>query len=141
MRVEAPELLLEVYIKQKLYKNYILNYSFSYPIPISNHSKNTVQLKSRHWRIFDSLNRNIIIDGEGVIGENPTIKPGDSFIYSSGCLITSPVGAMRGFYNMIDINNGKKFRAYIPTFKLNAPQALNDVLSGKNFGKQLIKIY
>ena len=69
--------------------------------------------------------RDIIIDGEGVIGENPTIKPGDSFIYSSGCLITSPVGAMRGFYNMININNGKKFRAYIPTFKLNAPQALN----------------
>ena len=106
-------------------KNYILNYSFSYTITISNHSKNTVQLKSRHWRIFDSLNRDIIIDGEGVIGKNPTLKPGDSFIYSSGCLITSPVGAMRGFYNMININNGKKFRAYIPTFKLNAPQALN----------------
>lgn len=107
------------------FKNYNLNFSFSYIIKITNHGKSTVQLKSRHWRIFDSLNCDIIIDGEGVIGEKPLIKPGDSFEYSSGCLITSPVGAMRGFYNMIDVNNGKKFRAYIPTFKLNAPQALN----------------
>ena len=107
------------------FKNYTLNYSFSYTITITNQSKSTVQLKSRHWRIFDSLNNDIIIDGEGVIGEKPTIGPGDSFLYSSGCLITSPVAAMRGFYNMININNGKKFRAYIPTFKLNAPQALN----------------
>ena len=107
------------------FKNYTLNYSFSYTITITNQSKNTVQLKSRHLRILDSLNNDIIIDGEGVIGEKPTIGPGDSFVYSSGCLITSPVGAMRGFYNMININSGKKFRAYIPTFKLNAPQALN----------------
>ena len=107
------------------FKNYNLNFSFSYIIKITNHGKSTVQLKSRHWRIFDSLNCDIIIDGEGVIGEKPLIKPWDSFEYSSGCLITSPVGAMRGFYNMIDVNNGKKFRAYIPTFKLNAPQALN----------------
>ena len=107
------------------FKNYTLNYSFSYTITITNQSKNTVQLKSRHWRIFDSLNNDIIIDGEGVIGEKPTIGPGDSFVYSSGCLLTSPVGAMRGFYNMININSGKKLRAYIPTFKLNAPQALN----------------
>jgi|TARA_B100000497_G_scaffold692_1_gene785 ApaG protein len=107
------------------FKNYILNYSFSYTISIKNQSKNSVQLKSRHWRIFDSLNSDIIIDGEGVVGEKPIIKPGDTHIYSSGCLITSTVGAMRGFYNMIDINTGKKFRAYIPTFKLNSPQALN----------------
>ena len=73
------------------FKNYTLNYSFSYTITITNQSKNTVQLKSRHWRILDSLNNDIIIDGEGVIGEKPTIGPGDSFVYSSGCLITSPV--------------------------------------------------
>ena len=107
------------------FKNYNLHFAFNYIIKITNQSKSTVQLKSRHWRIFDSLSSDIIIDGEGVIGEKPSIKPGDSYEYSSGCLITSPVGAMRGFYNMIDINNGKKFRAYIPTFKLNAPQALN----------------
>ena len=107
------------------FKNYNLHFAFNYIIKITNQSKSTVQLKSRHWRIFDSLSSDIIIDGEGVIGEKPTIGPGDSFVYSSGCLITSPVGAMRGFYNMININNGKKFRAYIPTFKLNAPLALN----------------
>lgn len=107
------------------FKNYILNYSFIYTVSILNQSKNSVQLKSRHWRIFDSLNSDVIIDGEGVIGEKPIIKPGDYHEYSSGCLIKSTVGAMRGFYNMIDINTGKKFRAYIPTFKLNSPQALN----------------
>ena len=107
------------------FKNYNLHFAFNYIIKITNQSKSTVQLKSRHWRIFDSLSSDIIIDGEGVIGEKPSIKPGDSYEYSSGCLITSPVGAMRGFYNMIDINNGKKFRAYIPTFKLTAPRALN----------------
>ena len=107
------------------FKNYNLHFAFNYVIKITNQSKNTVQLKTRHWRIFDSLSPDVIIDGEGVIGEKPLINPGDSYEYSSGCLITSPVGAMRGFYNMIDVNNGKKFRAYIPTFKLNAPQALN----------------
>ena len=116
---------VKVFFDGSYFKNYILNYSFSYTISISNQSKNSVQLKSRHWRIFDSLNTDIIIDGEGVIGEKPLISPGESFEYSSGCLISSPVGAMRGVYNMIDVNTGQKFRAYIPTFKLNAPQALN----------------
>jgi len=116
---------VKVFFDGSYFKNYILNYSFSYTISIVNQSKNSVQLKSRHWRIFDSLNSDIIIDGEGVIGEKPIIKPGDSHEYSSGCLIKSNVGAMRGFYNMIDINTGKKFRSYIPTFKLNSPQALN----------------
>ena len=116
---------VKVFFDGSYFKNYILNYSFSYTISILNQSKNSVQLKSRHWRIFDSLNSDIIIDGEGVIGEKPIIKPGDSYEYSSGCLIKSTVGAMRGFYNMIDINTGIKFRAYIPTFKLNSPQALN----------------
>tara|TARA_B100001079_G_C16358455_1_gene491711 strand:+ start:51 stop:437 length:387 start_codon:yes stop_codon:yes gene_type:complete len=107
------------------FKNYSLHFSFNYTIIITNQSKSTVQLKTRHWRVFDSLSSDIIIDGEGVVGKKPLLKPGDSYKYSSGCLITSPVGAMRGFYNMVDVNNGKKFKAYIPTFKLNAPQALN----------------
>ena len=116
---------VKVFFDGSYFKNYNLNYSFSYTISILNQSKNSVQLKSRHWRIFDSLNSDIIIDGEGLIGEKPIIKPGDSYEYSSGCLIKSTVGAMRGFYNMIDINTGIKFRAYIPIFKLNSPQALN----------------
>jgi len=107
------------------FKNYSLHFSFNYTIIITNQSKSTVQLKTRHWRVFDSLSSDIIIDGEGVVGKKPLLKPGDSYKYSSGCLITSPVGAMRGFYNMVNVNSGKKFKAYIPTFKLNAPQALN----------------
>ena len=116
---------VKVLLDGSYFNNYILNYSFSYTISIMNQSKNSVQLKYRHRWIFDSLNSNIIIDGEGVVGDKPISKPGDSDIYSSGCLITSTVGAMREFYNKIDINTGKKFRAYIPTFKLNSPQALN----------------
>ena len=71
------------------------------------------------------MSNDVIVDGDGVVGKKPLLNPGDSYQYNSGCLITSPVGAMRGFYNMIDVNSGQKFRAYIPTFKLNAPQALN----------------
>ncbi|KRO88065.1 MAG: Co2+/Mg2+ efflux protein ApaG [Cryomorphaceae bacterium BACL29 MAG-121220-bin8] len=107
------------------FKNYRLYFSFNYFVKITNQSNNAIQLQSRHWRIFDSLSSNIIIDGQGVIGQKPLIKPGENFKYSSNCLITSPVGAMRGFYNMININTGKKFRAYIPLFKLTAPIALN----------------
>lgn len=107
------------------FKNYKMHYAFGYTITIENQSKNAVQLTSRHWEIYDSLNELEILDGEGVIGKKPVIHPGDSHTYSSGCLLTSPIGAMKGHYNMVDFNANEKIRVYIPTFKLNAPFALN----------------
>ncbi|MBP6072079.1 MAG: Co2+/Mg2+ efflux protein ApaG [Flavobacterium sp.] len=107
------------------FKNYKLHFAFSYEITIENHSKDSVQLISRHWEIFDSLNNNEIVDGEGVIGKKPVLKPGESHTYSSGCLLSSPHGAMQGFFNMVNFTSTKNFRVIVPSFRLNAPFALN----------------
>ncbi len=107
------------------YKNYKMHFAFGYEITIENQSKDSVQLTSRHWQIFDALNSIEIVDGEGVIGKKPVLKPGESHTYQSGCLLSSPIGAMRGHYNMVNFTTTKKFRVFIPTFKLSAPFALN----------------
>ena len=107
------------------FKNYKLHFAFSYHITIENHSKDSVQLMTRHWEIFDSLNYNEIVDGEGVIGKKPVLKPGENYTYSSGCLLSSPFGAMRGYFNMINFTSTKSFKVIIPTFKLSAPFAIN----------------
>ncbi|HAI41428.1 MAG TPA: Co2+/Mg2+ efflux protein ApaG [Maribacter sp.] len=107
------------------FKNYKMHYAFGYTITIENQSKDAVQLTSRHWKIYDSLNDMETLDGEGVIGKKPVIQPGESHTYNSGCLLTSPIGAMKGHYNMVIMSIAQKFRVYIPTFKFSAPFALN----------------
>jgi ApaG protein len=107
------------------FKNYKLNFAFSYQINIENNSKDTVQLVSRHWEILDALNQIEIVDGEGVIGKKPVLKPGEKHNYSSGCLLSSPFGAMNGFFNMINFTTTRNFRVGVPTFRLSAPFALN----------------
>lgn len=107
------------------FKNYKIHFAFSYQITIDNQSKDSVQLNSRHWEIYDALNNKEIVDGEGVVGKKPVIKPGESHTYSSGCLLSSPIGAMNGFYNMVNFTSTKTFKVIIPTFKFSAPFALN----------------
>ena len=107
------------------FKNYKIHFAFSYVVTIENHSKDSVQLTSRHWEIFDSLNDIEIVDGEGVIGKKPVLKPGEQHTYSSGCLLSSPYGAMKGYFNMVNFTTTKSFRVIVPTFKMCAPFALN----------------
>lgn len=107
------------------FKNYKIHFAFSYQITIDNQSKDSVQLNSRHWEIYDALNNKEIVDGEGVVGKKPVIKPGKSHTYSSGCLLSSPIGAMNGFYNMVNFTTTKSFKVIIPTFRFSAPFALN----------------
>lgn len=107
------------------FKNYKIHYAFSYQITIENQSKDSVQLTSRHWEIYDALNNIEFVDGEGVVGKKPVIKPGEKHIYNSGCLLASPIGAMKGHYDMINFTSTKSFQVLIPTFKLSAPFALN----------------
>lgn len=107
------------------FKNYKIHFAFTYEVTIENHSKDSVQLNSRHWEIYDSLNDPEVVDGEGVIGKKPVLKPGEKHTYSSGCLLSSPFGAMRGYYNMVNFTTTKTFRVIIPTFRLSAPFALN----------------
>ena len=107
------------------YKESKLYYAFQYSVTIENQSKELVQLNSRHWSILDSLNDDKTVDGEGVIGKKPVLKPGEIHTYSSGCLLASPYGAMYGYYRMINLNSTKKFNVMIPVFKLSAPFSLN----------------
>ncbi|MEM6717880.1 MAG: Co2+/Mg2+ efflux protein ApaG [Bacteroidota bacterium] len=116
---------VETSFEGTFFKNYKMHFAFGYQITIENQSKDSVQLTSRHWQIFDALNNIEIVDGEGVIGKKPVLKPGESHTYQSGCLLASPIGAMRGHYNMVNFTTTKKFRVFIPTFKLSAPFALN----------------
>ncbi|HLN94220.1 MAG TPA: Co2+/Mg2+ efflux protein ApaG [Flavobacterium sp.] len=107
------------------FKNYKIHFAFSYEITIENHGKDSVQLITRHWEIFDSLSETEIVDGEGVIGKKPVLKPGETHTYSSGCLLSSPFGAMRGYFNMINFTSTRNFKVIVPTFKLSAPFAIN----------------
>ena len=102
-----------------------MHFAFGYKVTIENQSKDSVQLNSRHWVVLDALNNIEIIEGEGVIGKKPVLKPGESHTYTSGCLLASPFGAMQGHYNMVNFTTTNKFKVYIPAFKLSAPFALN----------------
>lgn len=100
------------------YRNYRLYYAFSYQVTIENQSNETVQLLERHWKIYDSLNKTEIVEGSGVIGKKPILKPSQKHTYQSNCFLTSPIGAMNGFYNMVSFSTTKIFKVYIPTFQL-----------------------
>ena len=116
---------VETSFEGTFYKNYKVHFAFGYKVTIENQSKDSVQLNSRYWKVLDALNNVDIVEGEGVIGKKPVLKPGESHTYNSGCLLTSPFGAMQGYYNMVNFSNTKKFKVIIPSFKLSAPFALN----------------
>jgi ApaG protein len=100
------------------YRNFRLYFAFSYEVTIENQSNDTVQLLDRQWMIFDSLNHNEVVEGSGVIGKKPILKPAQKYTYRSNCFLTSPIGAMKGFYNMVNFSNSNAFKVYIPTFQL-----------------------
>jgi len=106
-------------------KEQILHHAFLYSITIENQSKDVVQLLSRHWKILESVSRPQYINGNGVVGKKPIIRPGDSHTYQSGSLITSPLGSMSGTYIMINFTTAKKFNVEVPNFRLSVPYILN----------------
>lgn len=116
---------VETTFEGTFYRNYKIQFAFGYMVTIENQSKDSVQLNARHWTILDALNNVEIVTGEGVIGKKPVLKPGESHTYNSGCLLTSPFGAMQGYYSMVNFTTTKKFKVAIPAFKLSAPFALN----------------
>ncbi len=107
------------------YKHHRINYAYAYKVTIENTGKDAVQLISRYWKISDSLNNIEVVEGDGVIGLKPVLKPGETHSYSSGCLLLSPIGAMKGHYNMVNFATTKKFNVTIPSFRLIAPSAMN----------------
>jgi ApaG protein len=116
---------VETNFEGTFYKNYKIHFAFGYRITIENQSKDSVQLSSRFWKIKDALNKTEIVQGDGVVGKKPVLKPGESYTYNSGCLLTSPFGAMSGYYQMVNFTSTRKFKVTIPSFKLSATFALN----------------
>jgi ApaG protein len=99
-------------------------YVFSYTITITNTGDIAAQLVSRHWIITDSEHKVQEVKGLGVVGQQPLLKPGESFEYTSGASIPTPVGTMRGTYQM-RAEDGRTFDAPIPPFTLSVPRTLH----------------
>jgi ApaG protein len=96
-------------------------YFWRYAIEIVNLGDKPVTLMERHWRINDADGRQQEVRGPGVVGEQPTIEPGQAFLYTSGCPLTTPSGMMVGEYRMVD-SDGRSFEVSIPAFSLDSPE-------------------
>jgi ApaG protein len=99
-------------------------YFFAYTIKITNTGSVPAQLISRHWIITDANERVQEVRGDGVVGEQPRLEPGEVFEYTSSATIETPVGTMRGSYQMV-AEDGEKFDAAIPEFTLSIPRVLH----------------
>ena len=99
-------------------------YVFAYTITIRNEGEVPAKLLARHWIITDANGRVQEVKGEGVVGEQPYLKPGQGFRYSSGAVLETPVGTMQGSYQMVT-DDGAQFEAPIPAFRLAMPGMLH----------------
>ncbi|HEX8349958.1 MAG TPA: Co2+/Mg2+ efflux protein ApaG [Hymenobacter sp.] len=101
------------------------HYVFAYKIDIRNNSEYTVKLLRRHWYIYDANGVVREVEGEGVVGQQPVLEPGESHQYVSGCNLKSGLGKMRGTYQMERLVDGRDFMVEIPEFTLVVPYRLN----------------
>ncbi|WP_027283159.1 Co2+/Mg2+ efflux protein ApaG [Rubritepida flocculans] len=96
-------------------------YVWAYKVEIANEGRETVQLLKRTWLITDAQGRTLRVHGEGVVGEQPVLEPGESFEYTSGTPLPTPSGFMRGAYHMVVTGTGEAFDAEVPAFSLDSP--------------------
>jgi ApaG protein len=99
-------------------------YVFAYTVTIENAGTVPAQLVSRHWIITDAMGQVQEVRGEGVVGEQPLLAPGERFQYTSGAVLETPVGTMQGSYQMV-ADDGERFDAQIPLFRLAVPNVLH----------------
>ncbi|KFZ28505.1 heavy metal transporter [Pseudidiomarina atlantica] len=99
-------------------------YVFAYTITIHNDGDAEVQLLNRAWKITDADHKITRVAGDGVVGEQPKIAAGESYSYTSGTVLATPIGSMEGHYGMVDVN-GTKFTVEIPSFRLAVPNILH----------------
>ncbi|MEA2779598.1 MAG: ApaG protein, partial [Rhodospirillaceae bacterium] len=97
------------------------HYVWAYHVRIENNGGRTVQLRNRYWRITDSRGRVQEVRGAGVVGEQPVLRPGDSFEYTSGTPLPTPSGIMGGSYQMEASETGERFDVTVPSFSLDSP--------------------
>ena len=95
-------------------------FMWSYTVDVENESDRTWTIIRRHWEIVDAMGRLQEVDGEGVIGQTPTLGPGERFSYTSGAPLSAPSGMMRGTYDLVD-DEGGELVARIPAFSLDSP--------------------
>lgn len=110
----APEFMVEESAPEDDY------YVWSYKVEIENCGTETIQLKTRQWQIIDASGKTEEIHGDGVVGENPVLGPGDGFEYSSGAPLSTPSGLMAGSYT-VQTSTGELFEVRIPSFSLDSP--------------------
>ena len=106
------------------FKDQVLHHAFMYHIKIENQGKDVVQLLSRHWIIEDANGKVQNVKGEGVVGDQPYINPGDEYQYTSGTVLETSLGTMKGTYQMIN-DSEKYFDAEIPEFVLTIPRVIH----------------
>ncbi len=101
------------------------HFVFTYQITIENHSEYTIQVKRRHWWVYDCNGGKNDIEGEGVVGQQPILEPGENHQYVSGCNLKTSIGKMKGIYTIERLLDGKQMEVIIPEFSLIVPYRLN----------------
>ncbi len=122
---EGITISVETYYQPEYSNPVNSEFMFAYRITILNSNAFAVKLLRRHWHIYDSNGSLREVEGEGVVGLQPQINPGQSYQYISGCNLRSEIGKMYGTYLMENINSNKEFKVIIPSFDMCAPFKLN----------------
>ena len=118
---EGVEVCVETFYQQDYSNPMQSEYMFAYRISIENHNSFPVKLHRRHWHIFDSSGTYREVEGEGVVGVQPVISPGEKYQYVSGCNLRTEMGRMHGTYQMENLNNKQLFDVNIPPFEMFVP--------------------
>ena len=118
---EGVEVSVESFYQPDYSNPISAEFMFAYRITIENHNQFPVKLLRRHWHIFDSNGQNREVEGEGVVGVQPILNPGERYKYVSGCNLRTEMGKMYGTYLMENINNKKEFQVNIPSFEMIVP--------------------
>ncbi|QDP02224.1 Co2+/Mg2+ efflux protein ApaG [Thalassotalea sp. PS06] len=114
----------QVHFIEEQSDQYNERFVFSYTITIENRSEETLQLLARSWLITDANGNKVSVEGDGVVGQQPVIAAGQSYQYTSGSIIKTPLGTMEGFYTLKDLS-GNEHKVQIPVFRLAVPNILN----------------
>lgn len=118
---EGVEVTVETFYQQDYSNPLQSEYMFAYRIAIENHNSFPVKLHRRHWHIFDSNGTYREVEGEGVVGVQPVLSPGEKYQYVSGCNLRTEIGKMHGTYQMENLNSKQLFDVNIPAFEMFVP--------------------
>jgi len=118
---EGVEVSVETFYQQDYSNPMQSEYMFAYRIAIENHNSFPVKLHRRHWYIFDSTGSTREVEGEGVVGVQPVLSPGEKYQYVSGCNLRTEMGRMHGTYQMENLNSKQFFDVNIPAFEMFVP--------------------